>query len=183
MITELKDAVFLDSSLTYDGVANGLGATAVVDGLWHLEGCIVQALCDGEVVMTDVNGDLLVVVDGKVTLAASYTVIHVGLPYVSEIETLRLELQDSATSLGRTKAIRKVSVLTNNSKGFEIGPTADKLSTPVEFGELAAGELLSGEIEHRIKGDWNKNGTVIVRQTFPLPMTVQGIISFIEPSE
>jgi hypothetical protein len=169
---QMEDGVFMDCSVSYDGAP-----ATVIQGLDHLEGEEVAVLADGKVVTgKTVEG-------GQITLSEAASKVHVGLAYTSDIETLNMELGESTSSQGRTKAIRKVTLRCQESKGFKVGPTADKLTPPNEWDKLADGDLFSGDVEQRIKGDWNTAGSVFIRQSAPLPMTVNAVIPFFELGE
>ena len=74
------DATYLDSMLTYTG-----GAVSAVFGLSHLEGQTVSVLANGAA-----HPDRTVS-SGSITLNGSYEVVHVGLPYTSTLQTMRIE--------------------------------------------------------------------------------------------
>ena len=171
-LTDRDDGIFLDSSLTYEGVP-----ATVISGLDHLEGLEVVALADGVVVRGHV------VAGGAITLAVAASVVHVGLGMTSRIATLPLDLGESMSSAGRKKAVRKVVAYVADSKGFKIGPDETRLTAPKEWAQLGAGELFSGEIEHRVKGDWKTGGGIVIEQSDPLPMSIQGVVPFMEIGE
>jgi len=85
------DAVFLDSALTYSGPS-----VTTFSGLDHLEGKTVHILADGSVRSPKV------VTGGSVSIDKAATKATIGLPYVSEIQTLRIEGGgDDGTAQGR----------------------------------------------------------------------------------
>jgi hypothetical protein len=170
--SQMVDGVFMDCSVTYEG-----SPATVIQGLKHLEGKAVAVLADGKVI----NGKT--VSGGQITLEMAASKVHVGLPYVSDIQTLNLELGESTTSQGRKKAVRKVVLRCHDTKGFKVGPSVDKLTVPNEWDKLAAGKLFTGDVDIRIKGDWNTEGAVFIRQADPLPMTINAVIPFFELGE
>jgi hypothetical protein len=97
-------ATYLDSMLTYDG-----GGVTSVFGLDHLEGQTVSVLANGAA-----HPDRTVS-SGSITLNGSYEVVHVGLPYTSTLQTMRIEA-------GRKTARRRVrrSALPELHTGFLI---------------------------------------------------------------
>jgi hypothetical protein len=98
--TDPKLQFFVDCGLTY----NGAPAT-VISGLSHLEGKSVAVLADGCVLTPKT------VTSGQITLSDSASIVTVGLPYVSDVETLRLEIpSQSGTMQGRRIAIPEVTV-------------------------------------------------------------------------
>jgi hypothetical protein len=109
---------FLDSApAAYSGVA-----TATITGLDHLEGETVSILAEGAVHPTRV------VASGSITLDNTYTDVVAGLGYVSELETMRLELPDrEGSSMGKVARIDHVALRVYNSFGGEIGPDVTHL--------------------------------------------------------
>jgi hypothetical protein len=102
----------------------------------------------------------------------------VGLRYISDLETLNIERDDS-TIQGLTKKISEVVIRLNKSRGMLIGPTSTKLIEwkQREFekiGEPTA--LLTGDATVTILPDWNSQGRIFIRQKDPLPMTVLAIM-------
>ena len=165
--TSIVDAFFVDSGLTYDGAA-----TDTLTGLWHLEGEEVVALADGNVVKG------LTVADGSVTFDQEFSKIHIGLPYDPELETLPLALQAEALGHGTAKNVNKVHLRVDSSRGFSAGPASDLLREyPQRTSEVwgAPAETVSEELEINPDGDWNQDGSVIVQQQDPLPLSVLGI--------
>ncbi|MEG3641094.1 hypothetical protein [Magnetococcus sp. PR-3] len=77
--TDLNDAFFVDSGLSYSG-----SAVTSISGLDHLEGATVVAVADGGVV------ENLTVSAGAITLPSAASTVQVGLPYSSAIKKLPL---------------------------------------------------------------------------------------------
>ena len=147
--------------------------TTSLTGLRHLEGEAVVVLADGNVVT-----NLTVSGTGTLTLPSSSSRVHVGLRYISDLETLNIERDDS-TIQGLTKKISEVVIRLNKSRGMLIGPTSTKLIEwkQREFekiGEPTA--LLTGDATVTILPDWNSQGRIFIRQKDPLPMTVLAIM-------
>ena len=97
IITEsaaIEDMFFVDSGLSYAGEP-----TSSVSGMDHLEGFKVVALAGGNVI------DNLTVTGGKVTLPGKqkFSLIHVGLPYQAEVQTLELEPAEGGTLRNRRR--------------------------------------------------------------------------------
>jgi len=107
--TNLNDAFFVDSGLTYTGTA-----ATTISGLGHLEGETVSILADGEVRTP------LTVTDGAINMACPATKVHVGLPITADMITNPIFLpQDSALGQGRVKNINKVWIRVHNT-GYKI---------------------------------------------------------------
>ncbi len=174
LVTAVEDAFFVDCGATYSGAA-----ATTISGLDHLEGRAVTVLADGNVV----SG--LTVAAGAITLPRAATKVHVGLAYVSDIETLNLELSTRSmpTAQGIRKKVNAVTVRFLRSRGLFIGPTFDDLvemkwREDEDYGE--ATKLLTGDKEQHLSPQWNSNGRVAIRQSYPLPMEIQAVIPDVE---
>jgi hypothetical protein len=158
---------FVDSGSTY----NGAPAT-VISGLDWLEGKTVAILADGAVCpQQPVSG-------GSITLEKSASIVHVGLPYNSDLQTLPLMLQIDGFGQGRTKNINNVWVRVYQSGGVSAGPDADHLieskqRTTEPYGTPPS--LASAEIQITTTPSWKDSGQIFLRQKYPLPLSVTGI--------
>ncbi|HVZ80304.1 MAG TPA: hypothetical protein VHE12_05800 [bacterium] len=178
--------------------------TNTIDGLWHLEGQEVSVLADGFVLSNPLNPTLkrlvdgakvavdpLTVSNGTVTLFDGYyEVVHAGLPYACDIETLEIDTQDQSQAQ-RAKNVGQITLKVNRTKGLFFGPKApdddtveglkrshnqddrDVIGTP----NVAASPLNDDLIDCKPDGDWNRHGRVFVRQADPLPVEIVGIYS------
>lgn len=162
------NAFFVDCGITYSGTA-----TATITGLDHLEGEDVVALADGAVV------EGLTVASGSVTLPYTAELVHVGLPFTAEIETLppAIDLQDVGAARGRPHFTNKVRVQLQDTRGIEVADAGRSFTDVIQTGtDLAVPPaLFTGMIEQTMRGTWNRDGTIVIRQTNPLPMTILGI--------
>lgn len=165
---DVADAWFVDCGIKYEGAA-----TTTITGLDHLEGETVSALADGNVV------ENLVVSSGSVTLPAAASKVICGLPYYSEIENLppAVELQDVGSSRGRPMKAPELRLQLEKTRGIKAGPSRDKLNELVQTaGDLSEPiAMLTGIYKIQQYPQWDKDGTVVVRQDYPLPMTVLGL--------
>jgi hypothetical protein len=148
-------------------------------GLEHLEGMEVAILADGspEVPHT--------VTDGQIVLAYPAGVVHIGLAYVADIETLDVTIFGASESIrDRAKAIPKVSVIVEKTLGLQAGPDEDNLYDcglqPSEFDYNAPWALQSEPQPAYLVTSWNKSGRVLLRQDKPLPATVLAILPTVE---
>jgi hypothetical protein len=166
--TDVADAFFVDCGKTYSGAA-----ATVITGLDHLEGEAVAVLADGSVV------DGLTVTGGQITLTTAASKVHVGLPYTAEVENLppAIDLQDVGSARGRPHAVTKVRVQVEKTRGIEI---ADAIRifypytlTPPDLSDPFA--MTTGMIDVTVGAGWNSDGTIVIRQQYPLPMTILGI--------
>lgn len=139
----------------------------------HLEGKAVSILADGNVV----SG--LSVAGGIVTLPRHAAVVHIGLPYVSDLETLNINVTGQETLLDKNKMVSSVTLVVDESRGIFAGSDAGHLfevksRAYEDYNDPAT--LKSEVVEIRITNDWDGQGNVFVRQTDPLPLTILGII-------
>ena len=176
VMQDVSDAFFVDSGLTYNGAP-----AKVFSGLSHLEGQGVVALADGNVV----HG--LTVTGGAVTLPNEARKVHIGLPYEALIQTLNLDLgqvQGLGTVQGRQKSISEVTLRVEHTRGIFTGPYDDTRNGRhlVEYRQRSteawneAIRLYTGDIRITPPWDWNTEGSMIIKQFDPLPMTILAVM-------
>lgn len=166
------DGYFVDCGLsgTFDTPVD------VVSGLDHLEGAVVTVCADGAVQSPKT------VVDGQITLDAPASVVHVGLPFTSELEPL--DLQGGAlegTSQGKIKRIHGIALYLYQSAGGEIGQTSENTAriffyTEKELNGEAMSLYTGIKDESIFPGDWLLEGRVYIRHDDPLPFTILSIM-------
>lgn len=161
---DLEDAFQVDCGLTYDSTA-----ATTISGLSHLQNEAVSVLADGLVV------DGKTVSGGAITLSTAASVVHVGLPFTCDMQTLPLAVQVEAFSHGRTKNVNRVWLRCMDSGAFEVGPSTTLLRSSDPRGE-SAGEFSSGQVMVPVDGKWTDDGQVWLRQSDPLPVTVVGLV-------
>lgn len=147
-------------------------ARDTVSGLSHLEGKTVSILADGAV------QPQRIVSGGSVTIDRAAVVIHVGLPYESDLQTLPAVMSLDGYGQGRYKNVNKAYIRVFKSSGIFIGPTADRLveakqRTTEPYGTPPS--LKSDEIDVDLKPAWRAGGQVYLRQADPLPLSVVGL--------
>lgn len=164
-------AFFVDSGLSYDCDE----AATQFSGLEHLEGKSVSILADGAVRPDQI------VRDGSITLNMPAKVVHAGIPYTSNLKTLRLEGGASyGTSQGQIKRISRVTVRLFESLGLMVGYDQDHLerapfrSSADKLGQPPA--LYSGDYEIKFNRGYDRDGQIYIRQDQPLPLTVLALI-------
>lgn len=186
------------SVLPHKTVPVGLQATPITDwtravdevsGLWHLEGKDVSIFADGFVVANPNNPSYTVrtVADGSVTLDKPYGVIHVGLPYTSDLETLDIDTSNGETLSDKHKNISQVTLFLEKTRGGWVGVKEEdddgvtldgltelKLRNQEGYDEPIA--LKTGKVKINIQPQWNSNGRILVRQTDPLPISVSAVV-------
>lgn len=164
-------------------------AVDTVSGLWHLEGENVSVFADGNVVGSPNNEEYTVVTvaDGQAVLDRPYGVIHVGLPYISDMETLNVDAPQGEGLVGKFKKAGKVILTVEKSRGIFAGPKppSDDADDPLEgldearsrneesYDDSAA--LVTDEVEIIMGSEWNSNGRIFIRQVDPVPLSVLSV--------
>jgi len=155
--------------------------TTNVANLDHLEGQTVAIYANGEVL------DRQVVTNGEIDLSGigNYSIVHVGLPIESDLETLNVEvpLNEGAMQAERVK-VNNVLFRLYNSRGGYIGYDEDNLweaFTQDQFryssGEnLGDEEMFTGDVRVPLGSQFEPGGRVFYRQSDPLPVTIGAII-------
>jgi hypothetical protein len=158
---------FVDSGLTYSGTP-----ATTISGLTWLEGKTVAVLADGAVQTSKV------VSGGSITLDAAASIVHVGLPYNSDLQTLPLTLAIEGYGQGRTTNINKVWVRVKDSSGMKAGPDVNNLiAFPPRTTEpySTPPRLQNAALEITLTPQWQDSGQLYIRQSAPLPLTVVGV--------
>lgn len=171
--TELEDAFFVDSGLTYDSTV----ATLAVTGLFHLAGQVVSVLADG-VVLSDRTVSTTAF---HVSLDSAATKVHIGLPYTSRGQMMRLEAGAAdGTAMGKTQRMNRVGLMLHNTGGLKIGmdfsnmreinfrDASDAMDSPVP--------LFTGIKSMEIEADYSFENEFCWEQTAPLPGTIVAIM-------
>lgn len=163
------EAFFVDCGLTYSGAP-----VESVSGLDHLEGETVAILADGAV------HPPRVVAGGAVALVQPAILVHVGLPYASRLQTLRLEAGASdGTAQGKVARIHEVAVRFWRTLGGKVGfdddvetiawrSSADAMNAPPR--------LFTGDKRIKFNRGYTKSPRITAVQDQPLPMTVLCIL-------
>lgn len=151
---------------------------AEITGLSHLEGRDAAVLADGNVIKG------LTVENGKITLKHPASVVHVGLPYRAELETLDLTLpRQDGTQQGRSARLISVAVRVEKSRGIKIG-AAEGDPVPFEAMEFkerstepygAPISLTTGIMTLGLNAGYS-SGRVRVIADEPLPCTVISLL-------
>lgn len=172
--TKLEDCMYLDCSGTYRGEPK-----TEISGLTWLEGETVSILANGSVEPRQK------VVNGKITLNQASSIVHVGLAYNADVQTLpvALALQDGSYGSGHRKNVTEMHFRIVNSSGVKAGPSFDKLTEyPARGIELAGSppSPTTGEISLSVNGKWTKDGQICVRQGNPLPLRIISMTTVLE---
>ena len=167
--SDIQDAFFIDSGLTYSG-----SAATTISGLSHLEGENVRILADGAT-----HPDKLVS-SGEITLDRAATKAHIGLSYESTLQTMRAEAGGTeGTAQGKTKRIRDLTIRVLNSVGAKVGPSSDNLELiPFRDSSMSmdtAVPLFSGDKDIEFPSGYDSDGFIVVKQDQALPLTILSI--------
>jgi hypothetical protein len=171
--TDPEDQFFVDCGITYDGAA-----ATTITGLTHLIGKTVAILADG-----NVKAQQVVSAAGEITLDVAAAKVHVGLPYVSDFETLNIDQAlKNGTSQGRKAKISQFVLGLYNSRGGWIGPTFNDLyelrdNFVTLYGSSVA--LYTGEVKDSMGGGYEDGGRFCLRQIDPLPITIRYISALV----
>jgi hypothetical protein len=165
-------------------------ARKTIPQLWHLEGLSLSVQGDSFVEANPNDSTLTArtVSSGSVTLGRWYEVIHLGLPYVSDLKTLPIDTPDPYHSLtGKKKLVGRVDVQLYRSLGVFVGedlPSSDssvadmdqivELSSSQSYDETPSLSTTIWPIP--IRADWNFGGQVAIRQRDPRPCTVLALV-------
>ena len=181
--------------------------TQSVNGLSHLNGMLVSVFADGQTVSSPNNpffknvlGYLVddpIVENGIVDLSGFggfwYEVVHVGLPFTTDIQTLDYDVAQGPSVVEITKNAPRVVVKVDNTKGLffangELQPVDDTAkgfqkgffgnrqpTFDVQGGPLV--NLIQESIEAPVDGKWSHLGRVFIRQVDPCPVEIVGIFN------
>tara|TARA_B100000963_G_scaffold60956_3_gene48926 strand:+ start:221 stop:2509 length:2289 start_codon:yes stop_codon:yes gene_type:complete len=167
--TDVEDAFFVDSGLTYSG-----SSATTISGLTHLEGQTVRIVANGAT-----HADK-VVSSGAVTLDRAATKAHIGLPYTSTLQTMRIDAGGmQGTSQAKIKRINDVTVRLHKSVGVKVG-SSESVTDLIPFRSSANAmdkpiALFSGDKEVEFDGGYETDGHIVVIQDQALPLTVLSI--------
>lgn len=164
-------------------------AMKVVRGLAHLEGREVSVMQDGWVSSSPYNNQVLTVTvtDGEVTLPRAGAVIHVGTPFLVDIETLDVDFSGGTSIADKKKKVNEVTLQLQKTRGIFVGPRPpandandalqDLLSLKIRDleGYNQPISLYTGKESVVILPEWNSNGRVFIRQVDPLPCSVLAV--------
>jgi len=146
-------------------------------GLDHLEGRDVAVLADG------CHFPDCTVEDGEITLAQYANKVQAGLGYTSKLKPMNLEAgQHEGTAQGKIKKINKVTVRLQDTMSCKMGTCETDLeevkfrndSDPAD----APVPLFTGDKNiNAFPGGYDTDGSILIVNDAPLPMTVVAIIA------
>lgn len=149
-------------------------AVSTLTGLDHLNGYTVTGLVDGNVMNSKV------VSGGSITLDSPAALVHVGLGYTCDLETLNAELNlQDGTTQGRKVRVAWVTFRFLSSRGGFVGPNATDLHEIIQRTSEPLGSpvaLYSGDYRIHITPSFEDGGRVFYRQNNPLPVTILAVM-------
>jgi hypothetical protein len=169
-------------------------AISVVNSLDHLEGRDVGVFADGFVVASPNNEayETITIASGVATLPKPYVTIHIGLPFISDMEHLDLDTPQGQSLANQGKLVTSVNIYFEKTRGVFVGgknpdddadnTTSDPLYELTEFKPRSTETmdnppaLKTGIEELQILSEWNSHGRIFLRQVDPLPMSVLGAV-------
>ena len=164
-----EDAFYVDSGLSYEGAP-----ATTFSGLGHLEGKAVSILADGAPHLTKV------VTAGAVTLDYTASVVHIGLPFTTIVEPMRLDSDSNAgVSQGNVKQIRELVVRLNKSLGLSYGDGVRTYNLSFRDTSMlmdASPPLYTGDKVIEFDGDFELDARLIIKQEQPLPLCLLAIV-------
>jgi hypothetical protein len=124
---------------------------------------------------------------GSFTLPNPASTVIIGLPYVCQLQTLRLDTGDP-TIQGKRKAIAGVTVRVQQTLGLTIGKSIGRV---VSMKDLVIGnvgsssnsvvtQLVTGDARTILDSSWDTFGQYFIQQAYPLPATILGVIPEID---
>lgn len=157
-----------------------------VTGLTYLEGEDVSVVADGVVLGSPNNPayDTFTVTGGEITLpAGTYTSVTVGLPYVTDIQTLDLDgantsRMDSAINITRVGLWVEDTIppfVANQEPTGDTVTTMNRMLATNASGTVVT-TAISGYREVQVDGAFTRGGKIFIRQVDPSPLTVLAII-------
>ena len=169
----VKLDIALPSALQNTAISTYEIAEKTITGINHLIGKTVNVLVDGAV-----HPQLTVSSSGTIILNRAGSVVHVGLPYTSDLKTLPLMLQTEAGGQGRVKNINHAWIRVFSSSGIFAGPDENKLveaktRTTAPYGSPPTEK--TEDIKIMLTPAWADNGQIFIRQSDPIPLTIIGI--------
>lgn len=178
------------SELRATATSNWTYAQNYMSGLYHLEGEQVSIFGDGKVISSPNNKSVasVTVANGIASFSTHCSKIHAGLPYISDIETLDIDLPSGGSVADKRMNISQVTVHLEDTRGLWVGPKppTDDDTDPLEgLTELKIRDqenpndpvsLKTGKVSVAIQPEWNNNGRVFIRQVDPVPARVLAIL-------
>lgn len=167
-----------------------------VAGLDHLEGALVSILGDKHIVASVYRPELaqVTVSSGTVSLGDFYSNVVVGLPYLSDLETLDIDRPYGPSAKMARQMTTRAGVMMTASRSFFTGtePPADDKEDPLDGlyeiidqqtdtggGVIAKNPEYEEEItdyrDVNVQSQWDEKGHVFIRSIDPVPCGIGAV--------
>ena len=159
---------FVDGGLTYAGAP-----ATVFTGLDYLEGETMAICADGAVRPSQV------VLHGRVTIdGPGASLVHIGLPYSSVLQTLPPEVPAGGSIQGKLKEIHQVAMRFLETRGGAFGNAVHMEALQFRGKSTAMSQaypLFTGEKVVQFPGGTDRLAQMTIRQDQPLPLTLLSV--------
>ncbi len=152
--------------------ANWTFAHTTFEGLNNLVGATVAVQADGCVLPQST-----VASDGSLVLPSAGGVVHAGLPYIAQLESLNFNVQNQPSIRNLSKMFARASVVVDTSANFYMGPDFTNLvpSQTREFEDYGVPpDLHTGVLNIQLPTYPDDDATVCLQMSDPAPLTVLG---------
>ncbi len=173
-VADPAEAFFVDSGVTVRG------NVSEVTELERLDGRTVSVVADGSVRNSQT------VKNGRISVSPSASVVHVGLPYQSKLETLDLNFQrGDGAQLTRRVRVVAATLRVENTRHLFAGSDEEHLREYIE----RSGEPF-GAPTRLYTGDWRialdsryDSGRLVVVAPGPMPASIDAIVPEADPGD
>ena len=159
-----------------------------ISGLSHLEGRTVSVLADGHELVQQVVSDTGTLPDKLKSFSDGsterpYGIVHVGLPYTSEIKTMDLDFSKTLDAvLDKQKRVNGVTLFVDSSRPLKAG--IDESGVTLYEQNPAVGytvpDLVTDKVFVGVQSRWTNHGRVHIKHTSPYPMSLRAMITHFE---
>lgn len=189
------------ASLQNTYVTDWAQAVKNISGLTHLAGQSVSVWADRFLVGSPLNKNVTttfsVTSGGTLALDKPYSVIYIGLPMITDFETLDIDTGYGESILDQPKLVSRVVVYLYNTRGFfggtknpDLDPNnivngvvQDSLFNLFELKDQAERQtydesplLLTDPEFTNIPCNWAKGGRIFIRNVDPIPLSILAVI-------
>jgi hypothetical protein len=190
-VATARSAVAIPAEVQNVATSQWAFATRAITGLAHLAGKSVSVFGDGAVIASpnnDAYTELVVSETGGLLLPHACAVVHVGLPYLCDVQTLGIE-SPQATQILSEKNISEIAFQVENTLGIFAGQEdpgdmeplskleqADKPRHDFAFkASRATIAPFTGVMRGLVRSGWHTKGSVFMRKVDPVPWTLLSV--------
>jgi hypothetical protein len=160
---------------------NWIFARTTFSGLTNLAGQTVSVFADGGVQPTQV-----VSATGSITLPVPSGIVHAGLSYVSQLQSLNLNIQGGQPIRNHQKTIPTLSVVVDQSLPFMVGPDFTHMVPIVQrqfepYNQPVA--PYTGVLHAQLETLPTDDAYVCVEMSDPAPMRILGWVAIVDIGE